>query len=95
MYQKREDREERGYFEVVPEVLLGAFAVVRRVGGFGGESPWRFVSFCWSENLGSGDIWDRHTASYVDASQEDGDVSRLCEIMFRRRGEGLLLDFYT
>jgi hypothetical protein len=51
MYQKREDREERGYFEVVPEVLLGAFAVVRRVGGFGGESPWRFVSFCWSENF--------------------------------------------
>jgi hypothetical protein len=51
MYQKREDREERGYFKVMPEVLLGAFAVVCRVGGFGGESPGGFVSFAGQNTL--------------------------------------------
>lgn len=78
MYQKGEDREERGYFKVVPEVLLGAFAVVRRVGGFGGESPGGFVSFCWSKYIArvrNRECWNKRTASYVDASQEDGDVS--------------------
>jgi hypothetical protein len=44
IYQKRENREERRYFKLMPEVLLGAFAVVCRVGGFGGECPRGFIS---------------------------------------------------
>lgn len=80
-YQKRKNREERGYFKLMPEVLLGAFAVVSRVGGFGGEGPGGFVSFRWSKyfaRLHSRKCWNKRTASYVDAPQEDGDVSEPC-----------------